>query len=452
MIIKEGKTKRLLRHHPIRYLVVGYFIITLFFAWLLSLKISSVNGTSQQFIDALFMASSGISTTGLCVVDIGSFYSLFGQIVLMLDFQIGGIGYMAFFVFIVATFKKKLFLTSRSVATESISGAHFGYTKTFFGKVILVTFIIESIGGIILFLFWRNYYSSARALYLGFFHSISAFCTAGFSLFSDSLMSYKNSSTINIVINVVSLAGAIGFYVLNEVYMIVERIIKRERYRRLSTHSKLAILMTIIVLILGTTVLFICEEWSVELTFIERFRDSLFQIVSASTTDGFNTLDIGTLSATSLFACVLLMFIGASPGSTGGGIKTTTLGVVFLTIWSSLKRKNDTNFLDRRVTTDVTMKSFIVFFLFIVVAVIDLLILTVTENAGFLQVLFECISALGNTGLSMGITSSLSCTAKVVLSITMFIGRVGPLTIGLALVSNSTPPNIRYPAEEVYVG
>lgn len=450
--IKENKTKILLKHHPIRYLAIGYFIITLFFALLLMLPISSVNGKQQSFIDALFMASSGISTTGLTVVDPGSFYSLFGQIILMIDFQIGGIGYMAFFVFIAVTFRRKLMVTSRVVASESLAGAHAGYASNYFIKVIFFTFTFELIGAIILFFFWRQYFGPLKALYLGIFHSVSAFCTAGFGLFSDSLMSYKNSSIVNITIIAISLAGAIGFYVLNEIYMVAKKIIKRERYRRLSIHSKLAIIMTIVILIIGTAVIFISEKWGLQTTFKERLTDSIFQTVSASTTDGFNTINIGTMSSTSLFMIILLMFIGASPGSTGGGIKTTTLGVFFLTIWSNLRRKKDTNFWNRSISKDITEKSFMIFILFIVVAVIDLLILTATENAGFLQIFFESISALGNTGLSTGITANLTNVAKILLSITMFIGRVGPLTIGLALVSNTTPPNIRYPAEEVYVG
>jgi trk system potassium uptake protein TrkH len=203
---------------------------------------------------------------------------------------------------------------------------------------------------------------------------------------------------------------------------------------------------------IATVVIFTSEKWAPQSSFKERLVDSSFQAISASTTDGYNTIDIGKMSSTSLFMIILLMFVGASPGSTGGGIKTATLGVIFLAIWSILKRNKDTNFLERRIPEDVVKKSFIIFFMFMIVLVIDVLILTATENATFLQIFFESASALGNTGLSTGITASLTSVAKILLSITMFIGRVGPLTIVLALVSNVTSPDFRYPAEEVYVG
>lgn len=443
-MITEKNTSQRLRHHPIRYLVIGYLFITLVFALLLMLPISSSDGKSQPFIDALFVASSGISTTGLTVVETGSFYSLFGQIVLLLDFQIGGIGYMAFFVFIAVAFRRRLLVTTRTVAAESISGTPFGYTVHFFGKVLLFTFTFELIGSAVLFFFWRQYYPSLRALYLGIFHSISAFCTAGFGLFADSLMSFRNNPVVNITVIVLSISGAIGFFVLNEIYMIGKKIIKRKTYRRLSIHTKLAILMTIVILTIGTLVILASEKCGA--------RDAVFQAVTASTTDGFNTIDIGAMSKTGLFMLILLFFIGGAPGGTAGGIKTTTLGVIFLTIWSNLMKNRDTNFWGRRISPDITEKAFIVFFLFAAVAVIDLLILTITENTDFIQIFFETVSALANTGLSTGITSGLSNTARILLSITMFIGRVGPLTIGLALVSDTTPPNYRYPAEDLYVG
>jgi trk system potassium uptake protein len=445
------KSNNLLKKlNPLQLLVIGYFIVTLLFAFLLMLPLSSKTNTSQGFIDALFAASSGISTTGLCVVDIGSFYSRFGQIVLMLDFQIGGIGYMALFIFIAYMFKKNLSIKNRIVAGESIAGA--GFVYNFFTRVIIFTFIFELLGGIILFLSWLPVYPFFTALYYGIFHSVSAFCTAGFCLFPDSLMSYKNNITVNLVINIISLIGGIGFSILNELYMISKKALRHEKYKRLSIHAKLAIIVTLIVIGVGTAIIFFSEKWQASTDIKERILTSSFQAISASTTDGYNTLNIGVMSATSLFMMILLMFIGASPGSTGGGIKTTTLGVLFVTTLAKLRGRKDNNLFGRRISDDVKDKSFLIFFMFILVAIIDLMVLTLTEKAGFLQIFFEIISALGNTGLSTGITSSLSDLAKLVLSITMFIGRVGPLTIGLAFLVESVNPSFRYPEEDIFIG
>lgn len=452
-MIKGQEIILLQKSKPIQMLVIGYFIITLTFALLLMLPVSSANQRPQSFIDAMFMASSGISTTGLTVVDIGSFYSIFGQIILMLDFQIGGIGYMAFIVFIAYLFNIRLSLRNQVLATESVAGAYRGYSFKFFKKVIVFTLLFELIGGVILFFYWLpTARSILYALYLGIFHSISAFCTAGFCLFPASMMPYKNSMVVNSVINIVSLAGGIGFFVLNEIYMVSKKKIKRERYWKISIHTKLAVIVTAIVIFIGTTVIFISEKWMPGAPLKERLMASSFQAISASTTDGYNSIDIGAMSPTSLFMIMLLMFVGASPGSTGGGIKTTTAGVIFLSIWSTLKGEKDTNIFARRISEDVIKKSFAIFVLFIMIIAIDLLVLTVTENAGFLQIIFEIMSALGNTGLSTGITANLSVIAKILLSITMFIGRVGPLVIGLALIGKLTPANFRYPEEDIFVG
>jgi len=269
-------------------------------------------------------------------------------------------------------------------------------------------------------------------------------------------MPYKNSLYVNLVINFISLAGGIGFYVLNEIYESSKKrflLKKDKRISKFSIHSKLAIIMTIIIIIVGTAIIMFSEKWPTQTSFRERVLVSSFQTISASTTDGFNSIDISKMSVTSLFLLILLMFIGASPGSTGGGIKTTTLGVIILSVWARMTGKKEITFQKRTIAAEIIEKALMIFFLFMAVLIFDLLVLTLSEQAGFLQILFETVSALGNTGLSMGITASLSHLAKVILSITMFIGRVGPLTLCLAFIKHNLPPtNIRYSEEEVYVG
>jgi len=440
------------RLNQVQMLVLGYLLIVIIFACVLMLPVSSAQNTSQSFIDALFVATSGISTTGLTPVDVGSYYSLFGQTILMLDFQIGGIGYMSVYIFLFYLLRKRITQTTKIIAKESMAGVEIGNSSPFFLKVILFTLFFEIGGGIILCLFWMKQYPLAKSMFWGLFHSIAAFCTAGFGLLPDSLMSYNKSLLVNLTINVVSLAGGIGFFVLNEFFILMPRNLLHRKRIRFSIHSRLALFVTLGLLIFGTGFLFFAGNSPPSSSRSERLLDASFQTISASTTDGYNTIDIGSLPSACLVVIMLLMFVGASPGSTGGGIKTTTLGAIVLSVRSQLCGHADTNCLRRRISSEITRKSFSIFFLFFSVIIVDLLILCITEKGAFMQILFEIVSALGNTGLSMGITSKLSDVGKFVLSITMFIGRVGPLTIGMALIGRLNHLGFKYPEETMHVG
>jgi trk system potassium uptake protein TrkH len=428
---------------PYQLIVLGYAFITLSGAFLLSLPISSAKGARQSFLDALFLATSGISTTGLAVVDIGSYYSLFGQIVLMCIFQIGGIGYMTFIVFMMYILRIKGSIKTSVVAKESLAGATAELFRRFFITVLLYTFIFEFSGAAVLALFWMKEYPVGHAIYLGIFHSISAFCTAGFSVFPDSLMKYQYNTLVNIVIIVISLAGGIGFFVLKDMNVYIIKKFKRQHPHRLTLHTKIVLIVTFIVILAGAIVIFLSEAWPKAMSGYEKILVSMFQAVSASTTDGFNTIDIGKMSAASLTAIMFLMFVGASPGSTGGGIKTTTLAILFIFLYSEFKREIS----DRCVHDAIA-----VFSCFMLVAFLAIMILIITEKASYIQILFEVYSALGNAGLSTGITPMLSKAGRIVLIITMFIGRVGPLVIAYAILYKSKQADFRYPKEDIFVG
>lgn len=436
---------------PYQWLVLGYILITVSGAFLLSLPISSSKGTSQSFLDALFLSSSGISTTGLSVVDIGSYYSLFGQIVLLCIFQTGGIGYMSFFVLMMYLLGIKASMKTSIVAKESLAGSSLDLFKKFFLTVLAYTFIFEFIGAIILALFWMKEYSVKYSIYLGIFHSISAFCTAGFSVFPDSLMKYQQSAIVNLTAIIISLAGGIGFFVLKDLSVYIVKKIKKQHPFRLTVHTKLVLIVTLVVISIGIIIIFLSENWPATMNNYERMQTSAFQAVSASTTDGLNTIDIGKMSAVSLTTIMFLMFVGASPGSTGGGIKTTTFALLFILLWSKL-RKRENNIFGREISDKCIYDAFIVFLCFMLVIFLDTIILTVTEKGSYIQILFEIFSALGNTGLSTGITSSLSKIGRGVLTITMFIGRVGPLSVAYAVLSKPKQVYFRYPKEDVFVG
>ncbi|HHT9139848.1 MAG TPA: potassium transporter TrkG, partial [Candidatus Tripitaka californicus] len=222
--------------------------------------------------------------------------------------------------------------------------------------------------------------------------------------------------------------------------------------RQLSAHSKLAMLVTIIVLSIGTAVIFVSEEWPPSVILGDRLLLSSFQTISASTTDGFNTIDIAKMSHTSLFTLVVLMFIGASPGGTAGGIKTTTLGIMFVSLVSLFRGKSYVHIFKRAIPDETVHRSFVIFLSFVLVLIIDVAVLAAIENASFLEILFESTSALSNTGLSMGITPNLSIVGKIFLTIAMFIGRIGPLAIGFSLFGRPKPELLRYPEGEILVG
>jgi trk system potassium uptake protein TrkH len=436
---------------PTHLLVAGYALATLVIAGLLALPAASSSGESQSLVDAVFLASSGISTTGLAVVDVGKFYSLFGQIVLLIDFQIGGIGYMTLFVFTMYLLGGRLRLSHQLVASESLVGPRLADVIHFLIRVTQATLIVEGLGAAVLAWRWAGEFPLGQAVYLGIFHSISAFCTAGFSTFSDSLMSFQKDFVINVTISVLSLVGGIGFLVMADISHLSKKIIRHEYPRRLSVHSKLAVVVTAVVIVLGSGLIFLAEKWPSSMTIGDRAMTAAFHAVSASTTDGFNSIDIGAMGPTSLCMLMVLMFIGASPGSTGGGIKTTTVGVLCVSLWAQLKR-TDANVFRRRIHDETLHRAYAILLWSLLIVLCDTLVLTATENATFLQVLFETVSALGNVGLSTGITPHLSRGARLLLSATMFAGRVGPLAIAMTFMSRPKRVLYRYAQADLYVG
>lgn len=439
---------------PFQLLVSGYLLITLSGAFLLSTPIATTSGQWQNYFDALFMAASGISTTGLCVVDVGSYYSYFGQFVLMIIFQIGGIGYMTLLMIVLYLFEIKTSLSMQITAKESLSGASLRVLGKFFTITAIFTLMFEIGGALLLTIYWLQYYDINHAIWYALFHSISAFCTAGFCLFPDSLMKFKDSYGINLIINILSLAGGIGFIVLHETIVFFTRKNRKVNKKRLSIHSKLVLTTTLILIITPMLILLLTEKWNNDIDYIHRILYSSFQVISAQTTDGFNTMDIGSMSSASLTVIMILMFIGASPGSTGGGIKTTTFAIVAMYIGSLLKGKSSgvVNVYEREIPQESVNKALGIFILFIVIIAIDLTIMCMTEKLDFRNVLFEITSALANTGLSTGITTQLTFISKLLLTITMFIGRVGPVTFGYFVFGSVKNSGYKYPQEDVFIG
>lgn len=434
-------------------LALGYTLMILLGAALLMLPISSSHGTCQPFIDAFFTSTSAVTTTGLVVVDTGSYYSLFGQLVILTLIQVAGLGYMIFFVVIIAGLGGKLSFTSRMQLRDSMNRPSSFEMIKFAKLIILFTFVIEITGGITLGLYWMKFFNPLWALYSGLFHSISGFCTAGFGLFPDNFISYSRSLTINLVVGGVCLAGAIGFFVMYDIYKYFKKASKREFPRNISVHTKFVFVLSVILISAGALIIYISE--SSKSSGINSFRqvmDAFFQSISASSTAGFNSVNIGAMTQTSLFTLIVLMFIGASPGSTGAGIKTTTFGIMLLSLIFLFKGKENVNIFKKRISPLAIRNSFAIGLSAVITVTIASLVLTASEKAPFLNIFFEVVSALSNVGLSAGITPNLTVIGKIIISIVMFIGRVGPLAIGFSLVGKSVSKDIQYADAEILVG
>ena len=437
---------------PLRILVLGFIIITLTGTVLLMLPEASINGTSQSFVDALFTATSGVSTTGLIVVDTGSYYTVFGQWVILILIQVGGLGYMVFIVMIFLSRKKDISLNGRKILRESLSRP-LKIDMSHFSRVVFVfTVVIELLGAIGMYVYWINFFPASSAAYFSLFHSVSGFCTAGFGLFSDSITKYGHSIYLNIVIDLVCIAGAVGFFVLYDLYEYGLKKIHNIKPAVLSLHTKIVLSVTFILIAAAVIPVFFFEGSKFSTTFGNKTIDAAFQVISASTTTGFNTIDIGSMTNSSLLIIIILMFVGASPGSTGGGIKTTSFGVLMKHFYSVLRGIKDTVLFRRKISSDTVTNVTVLTGISLIWITIVVIILSYTEGTTFIRILFETVSAFGTVGLSTGITSGLSITGKLLITLTMFLGRVGPLALGFSLLKGKPSNGYSYPEEEILIG
>ena len=437
--------------NPIQLISLGFVIIILLGAFLLMLPVSSENSTSQNFLDALFTAASAVSTTGLIVVDTGSYYSMFGEIVILILFQIGGLGYMVLFVLITLVLRSKLSITGKKYLRESLSRLPNVDIIKFVKLTIIFTVIFEAIGTTLYSLVLSNYFDTTDAVYFSLFHSVSAFCTAGFSLFSDSLSAYGTSWLINVNTYFLVIGGSIGFFVIYDLSFYFKNLIKREPIKRLSLQTKIVLTTSFSLLTIASILLFFLEKNKFTESIIEKIFYSIFQAVTASTTVGFNTVDIGSLTTASLFVIIVLMFIGGSPGSTAGGIKTTNLVIFSKFAIAALRERKYVAVFKRTINSNLFQKAAAQIFVAVLSITFFTFILTVSEQADFIKILFESVSAFGTIGLSTGITSDLSSVGKISIIALMLIGRIGPLVIGLSLIPKAKNNNYTYPEEEILV-
>ena len=442
---------------PTQIMVIGFALIILIGAILLNMPISTQNGDNIGFLDALFTSTSAVCVTGLIAVDTATYWSFFGQLVIITLIQIGGLGFMTVTTLFALIIKKRINLRERLLIQESLNQIDLSGLVKLTRYILLTTFIIEGCGAILLSTVFIPQFGLYKGIWYSIFHAISAFCNAGFDLMGvvsgpfSSLTYYVNNFTITITISLLIILGGIG-------YPVILDVIKNRKLSKLNLHSKVVLFTTAILILFGMIFILGLEfnnpQTLGKLGFGGKILASLFQSVTLRTA-GFNTIDLGLMKESSIFLMMILMFIGASPASTGGGVKTTTVATLVLTVKSFILEKQDIEVCERRIGESTVKKSLGIFLLGITGVVMGTLIISITDpDFNILEVGFEVVSAIATVGLSIGGSPNLSVLGKIFIMLFMFMGRVGSLTIFMALASRGVKKNspIKYPEGKIIVG
>ena len=441
-------TKIRKRMNPFQIIIAGFLGMIFLGTLLLMLPISSQERVVTPFSDCLFTAVSATCVTGLVVKDTATYWSLFGQIVILSLIQVGGMGVITIGVAIIKASGKKIGLWQRSTMQESISAPQVGGIVRLTGFILKTSAIIELIGAALLAPVFCRDFGFFRGLWYSVWHSVSAFCNAGFDLMGtrekfSSLCSYHDSIYLNCVIMLLIIVGGIGFLVWHDVK------IHRHQFRKYTLQSKI-VLLTSLLLIVIPSVYFFIYEFN-ELPMGDRIISSLFQSVTTRTA-GFNTQDLSAMDESGSCIMIFLMLIGGSPGSTAGGMKTVTFAVLFLSVITVFSRRNDVQCFKRRLPETAVRNAGAILFMYLVLFLTSGIIISRVEDLPLLTCVFETGSAIGTVGLTLGITSRLSLISRAVLMLLMFFGRVGGLTLIYAAVPSDDSRNSRLPLEKITVG
>ena len=441
--------------NPALIIICSYLIADLLGTLLLSLPIAST-GASVSALDALFTATSALCVTGLTVIDIGSGFTVFGQSVIMALMEIGGLGVMTFSVLFFLFLGRGVSARGRWIITESFTASPVRHAENLLKSIFLFTLVIEAVGAILLFIQWHGDMDLSSAVFASIFHSISAFCNAGLALFGTNFVKYRGSILLNVTICSLIVLGGIGFPVIYEFINRVKTMRARNRVS-LSLHTRMVLTTTLILILSGAVLVFILERDNqlAGLSIKERVLASLFQSITARTA-GFNTLDTGALMVATLFILIILMFVGASPGSCGGGIKTTSLAIFVAIMNERIRGRHSASLFHRTIPNETVSRALSVFVLAVITVTAGVIFLLITQveppRESFLTYVFEAVSAFGTVGLSMGITPSLTAIGKLIIILLMLLGRVGLLTVAYVVTSRRVAAPFRYGEEKVMIG
>lgn len=415
---------RLRTANPVRLVVLGY--MSYIFIGFILLCLPFMHKNFVHPLDNLFIATSAVSTTGLTTVTVNNDYNFWGQLVILVLIQLGGIGYMTFSSFIILSTKKYLDDRTKNIAQVVFSIPKNFRIEKFILSVIGFSAVVEILGAIgLFFVFWQA--GVENPCWNAIFHSVSAFCTAGFSLFSNSFEGLSNNFSLNAIISVLSILGAMGFIVCVDVWRLI-----RGKEKHVTLTTKVILSITFWLLIIGSALMFLTEIYGGGVAPENRIMYSFFQAMTALTTVGFNTVTISTMSKSAIMLICILMVIGASPSGTGGGLKTTTFSAIWGLMKSAIKGDKSVRIWGATVPDDRVRTAVATLCFYLSTLLIGTYLLTLTENGAFIDIFFEAASALGTVGLSMGITAALSVLGKLIIILLMYIGRVGPLTFGMA--------------------
>ncbi|MEQ8752547.1 MAG: TrkH family potassium uptake protein [Coleofasciculus sp. G1-WW12-02] len=440
-----------------RTICLGFLTMITIGTFLLILPISTQDGTWTDLITALFTATSAVCVTGLAVVDTGSYFSGVGQVFVLALFQLGGLGYMTITTFMLLLVRRRFNLRHKIAIQQALDLPGLENSTFVIRSIIATALLFELTGFFLLLLVFVPEHGWNQGLWLALFHSISAWNNAGFSLFADSLMGYQSSILLIGIISGLIILGGIGQPVIFELYLwLRDRVMNKHEKLTFSLNLKVATSTTLFLLILGTIAFFFVEannpETLEELSLQNQVLNAWFQSVTTRTA-GFNAIDLGKMTAAGLFMTIAFMFIGASPGGTGGGIKTTTFRVLVSCTKAMLQGKEEVYLYERQVPLNLILKAMAVLVGSVGTVILATILIAIADpQVEFIQLLFEVVSAFATVGLSTGITASLSAWGKLILVGTMFIGRVGILVFMGTLLGDPRPSHIRYPEENLLVG
>ena len=435
----------------VQILALGFILVILTGALLLTLPISTTSGESTNFLDALFTSTSAVCVTGLIVVDTGTYWNAFGQTVIMILIEIGGLGFMSFTTLIAIILGKKITLRERLILQDAMNTFNIQGLVKMVKYVLMFTVSVQFFGALLFSTQFVPEYGLGRGMFYSIFHSISAFCNAGFDIFGNfsSLTSYNSNAVVILVASALIIIGGLGFTVWSELY-------SSKSLKKVSLHSKMVILMTTVLVLGGTVLMFLFENKNVntiaDMSFIDKVMNSFFASVTPRTA-GFNSIPTDGMTTAGQFLTIILMFIGGSPGSTAGGIKTTTIGILIVTIVCVIKGREDAEVFKRRFSKELVYRAFTLIFIGLSLVIVVTMLLSYTEKgASFMALFYEAVSAFGTAGLTLGLTSELSNIGKVLIIFLMYLGRVGPLTVVLSITRKRINSGIKYPEGKILIG
>ncbi len=450
-------------NNPARTVLLGYLYLILFGTLLLSLPISVTTEEPISFSNALFMAASAGTITGLATVDVLTIFSVFGKIVLCVLVQVGGLGIMIvsyFFGYIIFRRKMKYQNKANISADTNNDGDSPSSLSNTVVRIIIFTFVSELIGAILLFIHFIPHYGlSAKNIGYALFHAVTGFCNAGFFIYSSDMCPFVSDIPLNLIMASLIIIGGLGFPVFQDFISYCIRWIRHRIFRQyvpykgLSVNTKVVLVVYFILLLGGILLFYGFEHENVlaDMNIGTQYLTSFFQSVTVRTA-GFNSVDFSLLRMPTIFMMIILMFIGGASGSMAGGVKVNTLGILLVSLFSFLRGRSENVIMHKSVSHSLVVKSFFIFFMSQVIVIISVIILGCSHSADFISICFEAVSAFSTTGATMGLTSSLNIIGKDLLIVLMVLGKIGPMTVLMLLSREETPSNIRYPDVDILIG